>query len=103
MARSVNKVTLIGNLGNDPEMKALPSGSQVANLSIATTDSWRDRNSGEMQERTEWHRVVCFDRLAEICGQYLRKGSRIYIEGQSANSFVGAGWSKAVCNRNCWS
>ena len=81
MARSVNKVTLIGNLGNDPEMKALPSGSQVANLSIATTDSWRDRNSGEMQERTEWHRIVCFDRLAEMCGQYLRKGSRIYIEG----------------------
>ena len=81
MARSVNKVTLIGNLGNDPEMKALPSGNQVANLSIATTDSWRDRNSGEMQERTEWHRVVCFDRLAEICGQYLHKGSRIYIEG----------------------
>ena len=81
MARSVNKVTLIGNLGNDPEMKALPSGSQVANLSVATTDSWRDRNSGEMQERTEWHRIVCFDRLAEICGQYLRKGSRIYIEG----------------------
>ena len=81
MARSVNKVTLIGNLGNDPEMKALPSGNQVANFSIATTDSWRDRNSGEMQERTEWHRVVCFERLAEICGQYLRKGSRIYIEG----------------------
>ena len=81
MARSVNKVTLIGNLGNDPEMKALPSGNQVANLSIATTDSWRDKNSGEMQERTEWHRVVCFDRLAEICGQYLRKGSRVYFEG----------------------
>jgi len=81
MARSVNKVTLIGNLGNDPEMKALPSGNQVANLCIATTDSWRDKNSGEMQERTEWHRVVCFERLAEICGQYLRKGSRIYIEG----------------------
>ena len=80
MARSVNKVTLIGNLGNDPEMKALPSGSQVANLSIATTDSWRDRNSGEMQERTEWPRVVCFDRLAAISGQYLRKGSRISIE-----------------------
>ncbi len=81
MARSVNKVTLIGNLGNDPEMKALPSGSQVANLSIATTDSWRDKTSGEMQERTEWHRVVCFDRLAEICGQYLKRGSRIYMEG----------------------
>ena len=81
MARSLNKVTLIGNLGNDPEMRALPSGSQVANLSIATTDSWRDKGSGEMQERTEWHRVVIFDRLAEIAGQYLKKGSRIYIEG----------------------
>lgn len=81
MARSLNKVTLIGNLGNDPEMRALPSGSQVANISIATTDSWRDKGSGEMQERTEWHRVVIFDRLAEIAGQYLRKGSRVYIEG----------------------
>ena len=81
MARSVNKVTLIGNIGYDPDIKALPSGSQVANLSIATTDSWRDKNSGEMQERTEWHRVVFFDKLAEICGQYLKKGSRIYIEG----------------------
>lgn len=81
MARSLNKVTLIGNLGNDPEMRALPSGSQVANLSIATTDSWRDKASGEMQERTEWHRVVIFDRLAEIAGQYLKKGSRVYIEG----------------------
>lgn len=81
MARSLNKVTLIGNLGNDPEMRALPSGSQVANLSLATTDSWRDKGSGEMQERTEWHRVVVFDRLAEIAGQYLKKGSRIYIEG----------------------
>ena len=81
MARSVNKVTLIGNLGNDPDMKALPSGSQVANLSIATSDSWRDKNSGEMQEKTEWHRVVFFDRMAEICGQYLKRGSRIYIEG----------------------
>lgn len=81
MARSLNKVTLIGNLGNDPEMRALPSGSQVANLSLATTDSWRDKGSGEMQERTEWHRVVVFDRLAEIAGQYLKKGSRVYIEG----------------------
>ena len=81
MARSVNKVTLIGNLGNDPDMKALPSGSQVANLSLATTDSWRDKGSGEMQERTEWHRVVYFDRLAEICGQYLKKGARVYVEG----------------------
>ena len=81
MARSINKVTLIGNLGNDPDMKALPSGSQVTNLSIATTDSWRDKGSGEMQERTEWHRVVFFDRMAEICGQYLKRGSRIYVEG----------------------
>ena len=103
MARSVNKVTLIGNLGSDPEMKALPSGSQVANVSIATTDSWRDRNSGEMQERTEWHRVVCFDRLAEICGQYLRKGSRIYIEGEFADALLGAGRPKAIYNRNYWS
>ena len=79
MARSVNKVTLIGNLVTIRN-ESTAVRHQVGNLSIATTDSWRDRNSGEMQERTEWHRVVCFDRLAEIC-KYLRKGSRIYIEG----------------------
>ncbi|MGB0965607.1 MAG: single-stranded DNA-binding protein [Litorivicinus sp.] len=82
MARGVNKVILVGNLGNDPEMRATQSGSQIANLSIATSESWRDKQTGEMQEKTEWHRVVFFNRLAEIAGQYLRKGSKVYIEGK---------------------
>ena len=81
MARGVNKVILIGNLGADPETRAMPSGSSVANLRIATTESWRDKQSGEQQERTEWHRVALFGRLAEIAGEYLRKGSQVYIEG----------------------
>ena len=81
MARGVNKVILIGNLGSDVEVKATSNGSQVANLSLATSESWRDKQTGEMQERTEWHRVVMFGRLAEICGQYLRKGSKVYVEG----------------------
>lgn len=78
---SVNKVILVGNLGADPEVKYMPSGVAVTNVSIATTDSWTDKNSGQKQERTEWHRVVFFNRLAEIVGEYLRKGSRLYIEG----------------------
>lgn len=82
MARGVNKVILVGNLGNDPEVKYMPSGGAVANISVATTDSWRDKQSGERQERTEWHRVVLFGRLAEIAGEYLRKGSQVYIEGR---------------------
>ncbi len=82
MARGVNKVILVGNLGNDPEMRATQAGSQIANLSIATSESWRDKQTGEMQEKTEWHRVVFFNRLAEIAGQYLRKGSKVYIEGK---------------------
>ncbi|MGC8520743.1 MAG: single-stranded DNA-binding protein [Steroidobacteraceae bacterium] len=81
MARGVNKVILIGNLGADPETRAMPSGSSVANLRIATTESWRDKQSGEQQERTEWHRVALFGRLAEVAGEYLRKGSQVYIEG----------------------
>jgi single-strand DNA-binding protein len=81
MARGVNKVILIGNLGADPETRAMPSGSTVANLRIATSESWRDKQSGEQQERTEWHRVALFGRLAEIAGEYLRKGSQVYIEG----------------------
>jgi single-strand DNA-binding protein len=81
MARGVNKVILVGNLGNDPEVKYMPSGSAVANVSLATTDSWKDKNSGERQERTEWHRVVFYGRLAEIVGEYLRKGSQVYVEG----------------------
>ena len=81
MARGVNKVILVGNLGADPETRAMPSGSTVANLRIATSESWRDKTSGEQQERTEWHRVALFGRLAEIASEYLRKGSQVYIEG----------------------
>lgn len=78
---SLNKVTLIGNLGNDPEIRYLPSGDAVANLSLATTESWRDKATGEQREATEWHRLTMFGRLAEIAGQYLKKGSQIYVEG----------------------
>ncbi|WP_312835192.1 single-stranded DNA-binding protein [Comamonas sp.] len=78
---SVNKVIIVGNLGRDPEIRTFPSGDQVANVTIATTDRWRDKNSGENKEATEWHRVVFNGRLAEIAGQYLRKGSQVYVEG----------------------
>ena len=81
MARGINKVILIGNLGADPETRAMPSGSTVANLRVATSESWRDKQTGEQQERTEWHRVALFGRLAEIAGEYLKKGSQVYIEG----------------------
>lgn len=82
MARGVNKVILVGHLGQDPEVKYMPSGAAVANVSLATTESWKDKTSGEKQERTEWHRVVFFARLAEIAGEYLRKGSQVYVEGR---------------------
>ncbi len=82
MARGVNKVILVGNLGADPETRYTANGTAVTNIRLATTDSWRDRQSGEQQERTEWHRVVFFSRLAEIAGGYLRKGSQCYIEGR---------------------
>lgn len=78
---SVNKVTLVGNLGRDPEMKTFPSGDQIANVTIATTEKWKDKNTGEQKEETEWNRVVFNGRLAEIVGQYLRKGSLVYVEG----------------------
>ena len=81
MARGINKVFLIGNLGADPETRAMPSGTTVANLRVATSESWRDKQTGEQQERTEWHRVALFGRLAEVAGEYLRKGSQVYIEG----------------------
>jgi len=81
MARGVNKVILIGNLGNDPETKYMPSGNAVTNITVATSETWKDKNTGQDQERTEWHRVVFFNRLAEIAGEYLRKGSKVYIEG----------------------
>jgi single-strand DNA-binding protein len=81
MARGVNKVILVGNMGQDPETKFMPSGGAVTNVSIATSESWKDKTTGQPQERTEWHRVVFFNRLAEIAGEYLRKGSKVYVEG----------------------
>lgn len=82
MARGVNKVILLGNLGNDPDIRYTASGAAVANISLATAENWRDKETGEKQERTEWHRVVFFGRLAEIVGEYLRKGSQVYVEGR---------------------
>jgi single-strand DNA-binding protein len=82
MARGINKVILVGNLGQDPDTKAMPSGMTVCNLRIATSESWKDKQSGEMKEQTEWHSVALFGRLAEIAGEYLRKGSQVYIEGR---------------------
>lgn len=81
MARGINKVILIGNVGQDPEVKYMPSGGAVTNISLATTDTWKDKVSGLPQERTEWHRLVFFNRLGEIAGEYLKKGSKIYVEG----------------------
>ena len=82
MARGINKVILVGNLGADPETRYMPSGGAVTNLSIATSESWKDKQSGEQKERTEWHKVAMFNRLAEISAEYLRKGSQVYIEGK---------------------
>nr|WP_249927030.1 single-stranded DNA-binding protein [Escherichia coli] len=81
-ARGINKVILVGRLGNDPEVRYIPNGGAVANLQVATSESWRDKQTGEMREQTEWHRVVLFGKLAEVAGEYLRKGAQVYIEGQ---------------------
>ena len=81
-SRGINKVILVGNLGQDPEVRYMPSGGAVANMTLATSESWRDKQTGEMKEQTEWHRVVMFGKLAEVAGEYLRKGSQVYIEGQ---------------------
>ncbi len=81
-SRGVNKVILVGNLGQDPEVRFMPSGGAVANITVATSESWRDKNTGEQREKTEWHRVALFGKLAEVAGEYLRKGSQVYIEGQ---------------------
>ena len=86
MARGVNKVILVGNLGRDPETRYTQNGSAVTQFSIATSDSWRDKSTGEQQDRTEWHNIVCFARLAEIAGEYLKKGSKVYIEGSLRTS-----------------
>ncbi len=81
MARGINKVIIVGNCGQDPETRYMPSGGAVTNLSLATSESWKDKNTGQQQERTEWHRVVFFNRLAEIAGEYVKRGSKIYVEG----------------------
>lgn len=86
MARGVNKVILIGNLGRDPEIRYTPSGAAVASVTLATSESWKDKQTGENQERTEWHRVVFYQRLAEIVGEYLRKGSKVFVEGRLRTS-----------------
>jgi single-strand DNA-binding protein len=86
MARGINKVILVGNLGNDPETRYMPSGGAVTNISIATSKAWKDRDSGEQKEKTEWHRVVFFNRLAEIAGEYLKRGSKVYVEGELRTS-----------------
>ncbi len=82
MARGINKVILIGNLGKDPEVRYMPSGGAVANLTVATSESWKDKQTGQQTEKTEWHRVVMFNRLGEIAGEYLKKGSKVYLEGK---------------------
>lgn len=82
MARGINKVILVGNLGNDPEVRYANNGNAIANISVATSESWKDKNTGDQQEKTEWHRVVMFNRLGEIAGEYLKKGSKVYIEGK---------------------
>ncbi len=81
MARGINKVILVGNLGGDPEVRYMPNGNAVTNITVATSDTWKDKQTGQQQERTEWHRVVFFNRLAEIAGEYLKKGAKVYIEG----------------------
>jgi single-strand DNA-binding protein len=93
MARGVNKVIIVGNLGQDPETRYMPSGSAVTNFTVATNESWKDKQTGEQRDRTEWHRVAMFNRLAEIAAEYLRKGSQVYIEGKGGGggSFGGGG------------
>lgn len=81
-SRGINKVILVGNLGNDPDVRYMPNGTAVANITVATSDSWRDKATGQQREKTEWHRVVLFGKLAEVTGEYLKKGSQVYIEGQ---------------------
>jgi len=82
MARGINKVILVGNLGGDPEVRYTPAGAAVANLTVATSETWKDKVNGERKEKTEWHRVILFNRLGEIAGEYLKKGSKVYIEGR---------------------
>jgi single-strand DNA-binding protein len=82
MSRGVNKVIIVGNLGNDPDVRFMPNGNAVANFSVATSETWKDKQTGEQKEKTEWHRIVIYQRLAEIAGKYLKKGSKVYLEGK---------------------
>ena len=101
MSRGINKVILVGNLGADPETKYGPSGDAITNLRIATSESWTDKNTGQKQERTEWHRVVVFKKLAEIAAEYLRKGSQVYIEGSlRTRKWQDKGRARSVHDRN---
>ena len=90
MASGVNKAIIVGNLGEDPKTSVLPQGGAVTNFSVATSESWKDKNTGQMQERTEWHRVVMFNRLAEVAGEYLSKGSKVYVEDRYTTEIVGS-------------
>ena len=100
MAGSINKVILVGNLGRDPEIRSMQDGGKIVQLSIATSESWKDRNSGERRERTEWHRVVIFNEaLGNIAEQYLRKGSTVYIERSTSNTKMGRAWAREIHNR----
>ena len=98
-ARGVNKVILVGHLGQDPDVRYMPNGGAVANLTLATSETWRDKQTGEMRENTEWHRVVIFGKLAEVAGEYLRKGAQVYIEGQLRTR----NWQDDAGAPRCWS
>lgn len=101
-SRGVNKVILIGNLGQDPEIRYMPNGGAVANLSLATSETWRDKQTNEMREKTEWHRVVIFGKLAEIAGEYLKKGSQVYIEGSlQTRKWQDQSGQRPLFNRDC--
>ncbi|WP_235603496.1 single-stranded DNA-binding protein [Piscirickettsia litoralis] len=102
MARGINKVIIVGNLGRDPEIRYTQSGDAIANITVATSESWKDRNTGQQQENTEWHRIVLFRRLGELAGEYLRKGSQVYYRRQTKNTKMARSKrARALHHRNC--
>lgn len=102
-SRGVNKVILVGNLGQDPEVRYMPNGGAVANITLATSESWRDKATGEMKEQTEWHRVVLFGKLAEVASEYLRKGSQVYIEGRGDSTLSTIWLTVCAASGTSWS
>ena len=100
MARGINKVILVGNLGKDPETRYMPNGKAVTNFSIATSESWKDKQTGEQREQTEWHNIVMYDRLAEIAAEYLKKGSQVYVEGKLRTQVAGQGRPRPLHHRD---